>query len=140
MQSLKQITPDLVVTGQIAPEDVAALADMGFRMIVCDRPDDEEPGQPAFAAIAAAAEAAGLAARHIPISSPADAGPAQIGAFAAALTEAGGPVLAYCRTGNRCASLWALGLAGTKSADDVLAIAAAAGCDLSPLRPRLVRA
>ncbi|PWR24927.1 TIGR01244 family sulfur transferase [Zavarzinia aquatilis] len=137
MQALKQLTPDLAVTGQILPAEVADLAGRGFAMIVCDRPDGEDPGQPDFAAIAAAAAAAGLEARHIPIASPAAADAAVVGAFAKALSEAKGPVLAYCRTGNRCAVLWALGLAGTKSADDIIGTAAAAGCDLSGLRPRL---
>ncbi|MCW0182494.1 MAG: TIGR01244 family sulfur transferase [Zavarzinia sp.] len=138
MQALKQISPDLAVTGQILPDDVTDLAGRGFAMIVCDRPDGEDPGQPDFATVAAAAIRAGLEARHIPITSPAAADAATVGAFAKALAEAKGPVLAYCRTGNRCAVLWALGLAGSKPADEIIGTAAAAGCDLSGLRPRLI--
>lgn len=138
MPALKRIAPDLAVTGQILPEDVAEFARQGFAMIVCDRPDGEDPGQPEFAAVAAAAARAGLEARHIPIASAAAADDVAVGAFAKALTEAKGPVLAYCRSGNRCAVLWALGLAGRKPADEIIGTAAAAGCDLSSLRPRLI--
>lgn len=138
MQALKQLTPDLAVTGQILPAEVADLAGRGFTMIVCDRPDGEDPGQPDFATVAAAAAKAGLEARHIPIASAAAADAATVGAFAKALAEAKGPVLAYCRSGNRCAVLWALGLAGRKPADEIIGAAAAAGCDLSSLRPRLI--
>ena len=42
----RQITDEYAVAGQIAPEDIAAIKAAGFRSIICNRPDDEQPGQP----------------------------------------------------------------------------------------------
>lgn len=97
---IKQLNDDISVTGQITPEEVALLSRAGFKSVICNRPDDEDPGQPSFASIAAAAEANGMQARHIPVS--AELTPdMQKDAFAQAMAEMPGPVLAYCRTGNR---------------------------------------
>ncbi|MDH5798750.1 MAG: sulfur transferase domain-containing protein, partial [Paracoccaceae bacterium] len=64
---LKQITPDVCVTGQILPEQVAALASQGFKALICNRPDNEADDQPSFAEVESAAKAAGLEIRYIPI-------------------------------------------------------------------------
>lgn len=130
MPPVRRINPRLAVSGQIRPEDVAALADQGFRMIVNNRPDGEEPGQPAGAEIQTAAEAAGLAYRAVPISGR--PGPEQARAQAEAIAAADGPVLAYCRSGMRSASAWAMAeVAAGADRGTVLAQGAGAGCDLS---------
>ena len=100
---IRSIDDQLAIGGQIRPEDVAQLAAQGFRSIICNRPDDEDYGQPAFAEIAAAAAAQGLEARHIPVTGrPAEA---QAAAFAEALERLPGPVFAYCRSGGRAGAL-----------------------------------
>ncbi|RMF41530.1 MAG: TIGR01244 family phosphatase [Alphaproteobacteria bacterium] len=113
---LRKMSETVFVGGQILPGDVPELKAHGFRSIICNRPDGEEFGQPAFADIAAAAQAAGLEARCIPVRSgvirPDDAA-----SFAQALRELPGPVLAYCRSGARSASLWALSQAGRLAAE-----------------------
>lgn len=96
----RKIAPDLHVTGQIMPDDLDAVAAAGFRSIICNRPDNEELGQPGFSRIEAAASAKGIACRYLPVGgafTPED----QAAAFARARSEMPGPVLAYCRTGNR---------------------------------------
>lgn len=103
MMEIRQIDPQLAVSGQIGPDDVAAVAARGFRAIVCNRPDGEEAGQPRFAEVAAAARAAGLEARHIPVSGPVS--DTQAAAFGAALSDLPAPVLAYCRSGARSAAI-----------------------------------
>ena len=50
----RQITEEYAVSGQIAPEDIAAIKAAGFRSIICNRPDDEQPGQPTADEIAMA--------------------------------------------------------------------------------------
>lgn len=100
----KSLTDGLSVAGQVRPEDVPQLAREGFKAIICNRPDDEEPGQPDFAEIAAAARAQGMEARHIPVDAARPVA-MQKDEFARALAELPGPVLAYCRTGNRCTLL-----------------------------------
>lgn len=101
---LRQLSPALFVAGQIKPDDMHAIAEQGIRSIICNRPDAEEAGQPAWADIAAAAELAGIETRFIPVTAE-TIGP-QVGArFAEALAELPQPVLAFCRTGNRCTIL-----------------------------------
>ena len=98
------LSDTLAVTGQIRPEELARLAEAGFKSIICNRPDHEEPGQPDFDTVAAAAREHGMEARHIPVDAehPVEM---QAAAFARALDELPKPVLAYCRTGNRCTKL-----------------------------------
>jgi uncharacterized protein (TIGR01244 family) len=125
-----------LVAGQIEVEDVDGAAALGVAMIVNNRPDGEEPGQPAAAEIEAAAKAAGLAYRFIPVAGGIRA--SDVDAMAAALGEARGPVLAFCRSGTRSAYLWALARARMGEAGDSLAAkAAAAGYDLAPIRDYL---
>lgn len=96
-----------LVDGQIRPEDVAALKALGVTMIVNNRPDDEDEGQPPAADIEAAATAAGIAYRHVPIAR--GMGPADVEAMREAIHEAGdGKIFAFCRTGNRSALAWAV--------------------------------
>jgi len=104
---IRQLSPEVSVTGQITARDLDALMAQGFRSVICNRPDGEEPGQPTVASIEAAAKEKGLAFRSIPVvhGSPCID---ESAAFAKALAEMPGPVLAYCRSGARSANLWSL--------------------------------
>lgn len=105
METMKVAT-GVSVAGQLTAADVPKLADQGFRSLICNRPDGEGgPGQPSFAEIEAAAEAAGLETRYVPII-PGKVGMAEVEAFARALDELPQPVLAYCRTGNRSSQMY----------------------------------
>ena len=96
-----------MVDGQIAPADVAALKKEGVTMIVNNRPDDEDVGQPAGDEIEAACKAAGVDYRHIPIAR--GMGPSDIEAMRAAIAAVGnGKMFAFCRSGNRSALAWAV--------------------------------
>lgn len=95
------------VSGQIAVDDVAGLPAQGVAMLINNRPDGEDSGQPAAGDIEAAAKRAGIAYRHIPIIR--GIGPADVEAMDSAIGEAeGGKVLAFCRSGNRSALVCAL--------------------------------
>ena len=134
----KTLDDAMLVSVQIAPEQVADAAALGVTMIVNNRPDGEEPGQPAGAGIAAAADAAGIGYRHIPVAG--GFAPDQVDAMAEALEAAEGKVLAFCKSGTRSTFLWAL--AEKQRGGDGAAIlekAAGAGYDLSPLRLHLLR-
>ena len=96
-----------LVAGQIAPEEVASLKSEGVTMIVNNRPDGEDVGQPTSADIEAAARDAGIAYRHVPIAR--GMGPTDVEAMRRAIHEAGdGTLFAFCRTGNRSALAWAV--------------------------------
>ena len=103
----RQLDENTLVDGQIAPADVAGLAAEGITMIVNNRPDREDPGQPLGAEIEAAAVKAGIAYRHVPILR--GIGPGDVESMAEVLAEAGGgKTLAYCRSGTRSAYVSAL--------------------------------
>ncbi|CAN7317801.1 TIGR01244 family sulfur transferase [Aminobacter sp. LjRoot7] len=101
----RQITDDYSVSGQITPDEVAAIKAAGFKSVICNRPDDEQPGQPSADSVKAAVEAAGLAFRYIPVISGAMTGD-NVADMADALDEMDGPVFAYCRSGTRCTNLY----------------------------------
>ena len=100
-----QLDENVSVCGQVAPDAMRALAQQGFRSIICNRPDGEDAGQPTWTEVEAAAKDAGLEARHIPIASMEDIA-ARKDDFAQAIEDMPGPVLAYCRTGNRSGRLY----------------------------------
>ncbi|HEX8387624.1 MAG TPA: TIGR01244 family sulfur transferase [Sphingomonas sp.] len=134
---IRPLNDSVAVSPQIAADDMPAIKAAGFVAIVNNRPDDEEPDQPSGAAIRTAAEAAGLAYSEVPVTGAGFSHP-QLDAMAKALTEADGPVLAYCRSGTRSCNLWALAAAKAGRDPELLVSQArAAGYDLSAIRPTL---
>jgi uncharacterized protein (TIGR01244 family) len=103
--NIRPITNDFSVSTQILPSDLPQLKANGFSAVICCRPDREDPGQPSFAEIAAAAEKIGMVARHVPVR-PDAIGASEVAAFGRAIHELEGPVLGYCRSGARAANLW----------------------------------
>jgi len=103
---IRRISDDYSVSPQIQPQDVAAIKAAGFKSVVCNRPDNEDPGQPDHETIRKAVEEAGLAFKWVPVISgqmTAD----NVAEQAVALEELPGPVFAYCRSGTRSANLYA---------------------------------
>ncbi|MGR3321349.1 MAG: TIGR01244 family sulfur transferase [Pseudooceanicola sp.] len=134
---IRQVTPRYSVSPQITPDDVAAIKAAGFTRIICNRPDSENPPELQAAAIGAAAREAGLEFVDIPLTYPTMT-PDVIAGQMAAAEEASGPVLAYCASGTRCTTIWALGRATAGDAPEgLIETAAKAGYDLSGLKPRL---
>ena len=136
MTKIARLTPNLSVASQIDEADLGALAALGFKAVINNRPDGEAEGQPTAAALRAAARRRGLGYRHVPVV-PGRLTEADVADFAAALAELDGPALAFCRSGRRSTTLWALAEADRRDADAILEAAAEAGYDLSALRPRL---
>jgi uncharacterized protein (TIGR01244 family) len=103
---LRAIDDDVFVAPQLDPAALAQAAKAGFRSVVNNRPDLEGgPSQPTSAAMAAAAEAAGLQYRHLPVNG-AYQSPEQIAAFAVLLKELPRPLLLFCRSGARSERLF----------------------------------
>lgn len=102
---IKELAEGVSVAGQIFPEDAAELAGLGYRSVICNRPDGEVPGQPTFAEVEAALTAAGLQSRYVPIV-PKLAGIADAQDFKDALETLPGPILAYCRSGARTTAMF----------------------------------
>ena len=133
MTDFRKVTDDFSVAPQIALEDVARAKAEGFVLLINNRPDGESPDQPASSEFEAAAKAAGLGYAHIPVRG----GPTQeqVEAEHKLLAETQGPVLAWCRSGTRSVTVWTIGqaLAGTRSRQELVQLAAGAGYDLSGL-------
>jgi uncharacterized protein (TIGR01244 family) len=129
----RQLDDKTLVGGQIAPADVPALKDLGVTLIVNNRPDGEDVGQPEGEEIEAAARAAGIDYRHVPIAR--GLGPSDIETMREAIHYVGeGKLFAFCRSGNRSALAWAV----AKSEDGVPReelnrLANEAGFDLGPV-------
>lgn len=137
---IRPLVDGVAVAPQMTLDDLAAIKAAGYRTIINNRPDGEDPGQPTAAEAAARAQALGLAYIHQPVTS-ATLGAEAATAFAGAVAASPGPVLAHCRSGTRCTILWALAeaKAGTHSIDEILRIAGSAGYDITAHRPLLDR-
>jgi uncharacterized protein (TIGR01244 family) len=130
---IRQLDDKVMVSGQVAPHEVAALAEQGVTMLVNNRPDGEEPGQPQASEIEAAAGLAGIAYRFVPIIR--GIGPADVEAMQEALRESGdGKLLAFCRSGSRSALTVALAhRAQGASREEVERRLSEAGFDAGPI-------
>lgn len=127
---IRTVYSGFAVCEQLEPGAMKALADAGYSTVICNRPDGEEDCQPALADLRKAADEAGLAFHHIPVSGgefPSEA----VAAFAAARKAAQGPVLAFCRTGTRSITLEMLANLDGLSVAERIAQASQAGYDLS---------
>ncbi|WP_375599166.1 TIGR01244 family sulfur transferase [Devosia sp. Naph2] len=129
---LKRINDHVSVSGQIQPEDIKTLKDLGFTTIVNNRPDGEAPDQPSGARIEAAAKAAGLTYHAIPLGRE-GVNPEMVANTKAVLEGSDGKVFCFCRSGTRSTTLWALSQAGEAPAEKIIAQAAEAGYDMSHL-------
>ena len=130
---LNHLSPTFATAPQLQPADIGGLAAAGFKGIINNRPDNEDPDQPASDDIEAAAKAAGLDYRHVPIAR--GLGPSDIEAMRDAINSVGdGKLFAFCRSGNRSALAWAVARSedGVPSAE-LEAKAGAAGFDLGPV-------
>lgn len=132
----RPISPAISVATQLTPAAIAAAKAAGFRTVINNRPDHEEAGQPTSAELEAKSKAEGLEYHHIPVV-PGRFTDAQADAFGKLLDSSEKPVLAFCKSGMRATTLWALSQAGKLTADEILRQAAACGYDLRPLRGQI---
>ena len=133
---VRKISPFISVSPQLQVQDIGVAASQGFKVIINNRPDGEEDGQPSSDELKAAAQANGLEYIHIPVI-PGKVTDKDVEAFSKALDSVRGPVLAFCRTGTRSSTLWALSVAPRLDTDAILQTTAEAGYDLSALRPKI---
>lgn len=134
MSEFRRVTDSLSVSPQVTEADMARAAAQGFVLVINNRPDGEDPSQPSSATIEAAARAAGMNYLHVPVRG----GPTQeqVDAVRAAIESAGGPVLAFCRSGTRSIVTWSIGraLAG-EDRETLVNQGREAGYDLSGVLP-----
>ncbi|MFZ4586831.1 MAG: TIGR01244 family sulfur transferase [Candidatus Methylopumilus universalis] len=131
-----KINNELTVSDQITIEDLKEIQAQGYKTIFCNRPDQESEGQLAFSVIEKEAQSIGIKAIHQPVIGG-QISDDDITQFGSSFELAQKPVFAYCRTGTRCSTLWALSHAKKMPIDEILNKTQIAGYDLSPLLERL---
>ena len=131
-----KINNELTVSDQITIEDLKEIQAQGYKTIFCNRPDQESEGQLDFSAIEKEASNLDIKVIHQPVigGQISDDDVAQFSCYFEAAQK---PIFAYCRTGTRCSTLWALSHAKSLPVDEILSKAQNAGYDLFPLRDRL---
>ncbi len=134
---IKQLTAELSVAPQIAIADMRAVAEAGFRSVICNRPDGEGSDQPVFSELERTAIDHGLQIRYLPAESG-KVTDEQGAAFGALMAELPKPVLAFCRTGMRSTTMWALSQAGSMPLPQIIERSSKAGFDLKGVVRRIV--
>jgi len=127
--SLFTLSDTLSVSAQITVKDVSILREQGFTVIVCNRPDGEAPDQPTMDDIEAACVAAGMLFIRYPVNAMDFPGP-DLPGLGALFDDPAQRVLAYCRTGTRCANLW-IASRDEAGLSDAVALSRGIGFDLS---------
>ena len=136
---LKRLDKNLTVSGQVGIDDLPQLAEAGVKVLICNRPDGEGSDQAGFAEIEQAAQQLGMAAHYLPVIS----GKVQdedAGRFGELLAQAEGPVHAYCRSGMRSTTLWALSEGRHRPLDKIVGAAREAGYDMTGVAARIAAA
>jgi len=132
MPQFRKVTDAFEVSPQITADEAREAAAAGVVLIINNRPDGEVPGQPTSAEVEAAARGAGADYLYLPVVGRPT--PEQAKAQAAAVAAASGPVLAFCRSGTRSITAWALGEAAAgRDRAELARLAAGAGYDLAPV-------
>jgi len=135
MTTAMQLTDQLWVAGQISPSDLEEIACNGVKTVICNRPDGESADQYSYQEIEAAAQSLGLQIAYCPVISGRMTED-DVALFKKLHASLPSPQLAYCRSGMRSTTLWALSQSGQLTPDELIATAANAGYDLSPLRQK----
>lgn len=118
---IARLTDEFSVTGQISAEDFEQISNMGFKAVFCHRPDGEGDNQPEVVTMMQAAEAYGINVVYLPVV-PSKINESDIKAFAEHYQEAPKPVLAYCRSGKRAMTLWAMSQAEQQTLEELQAL------------------
>ena len=133
---LTRLSDQLATGPQVRPEQLREIAASGFVGVINNRPDGESPDQPSSAEIERAAHDAGLAYHFIPLGRD-GVSLDMIEQTKQVLEGSTGPVFAFCRSGTRSTTLWALSQAGKAPASEIISAAAQAGYDMSHLAGHL---
>lgn len=90
-----------VFSAQISPEYLEKVKSDGYKTIINNRPDHEEPNQPLNAEIEQMAKQLGLAYHFQPVVAS-QINQKDCQEFAEIFNNAEKPIFMFCRTGNRC--------------------------------------
>lgn len=132
-----RLTSKLLVSSQIAADDLPTLDALGIRTIVCNRPDGEDASQPSAETLEQAARDLGMTFTSLPMTPRMEMRDGDATRFGEILEGAQGEVLAFCRTGKRSVSMWARSQLGTLETDEIERTAAQSGFDVADYLERV---
>ena len=101
---IDKLSPEIGVCAQILPRDLPQAHALGYRTVICNRPDGEAEDQPLYESIATAAGNSGMKAHYIPVPGS-GVEDAQVDALTAIWPGLEKPVLMFCRSGGRSRAL-----------------------------------
>ena len=133
---IRELTTDLSVADQLTLDDLDAVKEAGFKAVICNRPDEEGEPHAEANAMAQKANALGLEFRYLPVNG-ANITDSDVEQHATLLSEVPSPVLTYCRSGARCAKLWALSEAGKHDVNTLVETVDKAGLSIVDIAHRL---
>jgi len=133
---IRQLTTELSVADQLTVDDLEAVKEAGFNAVICNRPDEEGEPHAGADSMAQKANALGLEFRYLPVNG-ANITDTDVAQHVALLSEVPGPVLTYCRSGARCAKLWALSEAGKQDVNTLIETVDKAGLTVVDIAHRL---
>lgn len=134
--TITQLTEDLSVSPQITVDNLQALADLGFQTLINNRPDGEADDQPSAQSLSEAAAEMGMTYLHIPVK-PNEFNKTNVALFRDALMQSPKPALAFCRTGRRSTTFWALASANTSTLKSILSTLQREGIDIEGIEQHL---
>ena len=133
---IRELTTHLSVADQLTLDDLDTVKEAGFKSVICNRPDEEGEPHAQADAMARKANALGLEFRYLPVNG-ASISDSDVEQHAMLLSEAPTPVLTYCRSGARCAKLWALSEAGKQNVNTLVETVDKAGLSIVDIAHRL---
>lgn len=131
-----QIEDNFSVSEQITLDDIKDLADDNVKILICNRPDSEEPNQITCAEIKAESDAHGIQFIHIPVAGK-EIPEESLAEFVKVIDECNDNIHAYCKTGTRSSIFWALSHARNHPTDDVLVKTSDVGINLTPVADQI---
>ncbi len=127
---IKKLSNEYFVSPQITVDDLEALKEIGIKSIICNRPDGEAETQPSYREIETKAAEFGIEFSYIPVLK-APATDIEVNSFSEIFSDLPKPALAYCRSGMRSTTIWAIDNPSKLSVSEILQTASNAGYDLT---------
>ncbi len=133
---MKHLFKNLYVAGQLQAGDFAELAQAGIKVVINNRPDNEEAAQLDSASAAEIASQYDICYHYLPMANGQPLPPTLVEDFKNVVDSTDDKILAHCRSGMRSSLLWALGQikGGKVTPDQAIEAAQAAGIPLHNAR------
>ncbi|MFY0691068.1 MAG: TIGR01244 family phosphatase [Paracoccaceae bacterium] len=101
----KKLSEEFSACAQLSTDDMPLVHALGYKTVLCNRPDGEEISQQLFESMEKAAKNAGLTVHYLPVISGGPS-PEEIAEFTKLYDDLPKPILAYCRSGGRSTKLY----------------------------------